>query len=426
MTTSTKAKPSGSYEELRRNISNALQNTLENNKDSYIDGTFPDHIVADIYTYDPVTGGGTEETFKIPYTTDNNVDFTFGDPTPVREQTNYVAKSEVFVTKNAAKREVTGPVAIPNCPDCDFLRGEKMFTEDEIGYMMQVYDSNFKNADEMHIFGKTGETIGQSIKNWQLKEAKTLKNINSETVTLPKGTWMSTVKVTDDDTWSRIENGTLRGFSAHYMSKNDAEKLQAVKRTLVKDLTDPVPVSIAVVDRPCVFDAIFTSIKSEHAATKAGRSISNSTLDKINKAYDTAKSSLDNLKSLINKAETERTNNATKSEELDVDEKEMKEAMKEAVKSEVEPLKDEITSLKGEIADLKSEKSEEEEKEESSEKSEEKKEKEVEKKKPEKSEKSEGNGLKGQDGQGEHKEATKSVYEASGRDALGIKRQTRG
>lgn len=336
----------------------------------------------------------------------------------------------MITVKNQSKHLVTGPVAIPECPDCDFYRGEKTFSANEIEDMVHEYNTKYRNADQMHIFNDTGDAVGQSVENWTLKEPMSVKNINGTTVQLPKGTWMTTIKITDDNTWNKISNGELRGFSAMYVPGTVAERFAAKDRVLVKDLENPVPVSVAVVDKPCVFDAIFTSVKSEEESSeKAGRQISNSTLDKLKNAYETAQSSLDNLKSLLNTAETERKeNNATKSEELDVDEKEMKEAMKEAVKSEVKPLKEEITSLKGEIADLKSEKSEEEEKEkeESSEKSEEKKEKEAKKKEPEKSEKSEGNGLKGQDGQGEHKEATKSVYEASGRDALGIKRKTRG
>jgi hypothetical protein len=37
----------------------------------------------------------------------------------------------------------------------------------------------------------------------------------------PKGTWMITMKVSDDETWSRVKDGKLKGFSVqgYFMEK---------------------------------------------------------------------------------------------------------------------------------------------------------------------------------------------------------------
>jgi len=158
----------------------------------------------------------------------------------------------IFTIKQDKKRLVTGPVAIPNCPDCDFSAGEKLLTPDEIEAMAHEYNTKSRMADQMHVYGRTGETIGETVENWTLKEATTLTNINGETVTLPSGTWMATVKVTDDNTWQNIESGVYRGFSAMYVSRSDAETILASKRTLIADLDDPVPLTISIVDAPCV------------------------------------------------------------------------------------------------------------------------------------------------------------------------------
>jgi cobalamin biosynthesis Mg chelatase CobN len=202
--------------------------------------------------------------------------------------------------KDEAKRLVTGPVAIPDCPDCDYPRGEKLLSVDEIEGMVHEYNTRSQMADAMHVYGATKQTIGVAVENWTLKEPLTTKNIQGREVQLPRGTWMTTIKVTDDTTWERIQDGTYQGFSASYMSREDADQVLAGKRVLIADLEDPIPVTISIVDQPCVFDATFCSIKQDESeADKAGRKISNATLKKIQDAFD-------NMKTLINDALTER------------------------------------------------------------------------------------------------------------------------
>lgn len=259
--------------------------------------------------------------------------------------TNTIFKSD-FTIKEDAKRLVTGPVAIPNCPDCDFSAGEKILTVDEIEGMAHEYNTKSRMADQMHVYGRTGETIGETVENWTLKNTETLTNINGKSVTLPKGTWMATVKVTDDATWNRVEDGTYRGFSAMYVSRGDVETVLASKRTLIADLNDPVPLTISIVDAPCVYDAIFTSIKQEDGTVvKAGRRISNATLNKINKIVETMKSGYGEIQSLIEAAESERTvkEPTKKMEDINMDEKELKEIVEKAIDEKLVAFKEELT-----------------------------------------------------------------------------------
>lgn len=258
-------------------------------------------------------------------------------------------KDGVFVFKDDTKHLVTGPVAIPDCPDCDFQSGEKILTPDEIEGMAHWFNTKSRMSDPMHLYANDQETvIGETVESWTTKEVTRVTNIDGKEVTLPIGTWMATVKVTDDDTWQEIESGRLRGFSAMYVPRSDAEKLLASKRTLIADLEDPVPLTISIVDKPCVYDAIFTSIKEEAGVVKAGRRISNATLSKINKIVETMKAGYDEIQTIINVAEIERQPKESTKEDISMDKDELKTIVKEAIKEETNPLWEQLESLKQE------------------------------------------------------------------------------
>lgn len=240
---------------------------------------------------------------------------------------------ELITTKDDFKRLVTGPVAIPDCPDCDYPRGEKLLTVDEIESMVHFYNTTSQLSDEMHVYGATKQSVGVAVENWTLKEPLTTRNTQGNEVTLPRGTWMTTIKVTDDDTWQKIQDGTYKGFSASYMSRDAAEEVLAAKRTLIADLEDPMPVTVSIVDEPCVFDALFCSIKQQDEVDKAGRRFSNATLKKIQGAFES-------LQNLINEALNERgQTEADKKnvlEDIDMDEEQLTKLVREAVKAELE------------------------------------------------------------------------------------------
>lgn len=242
---------------------------------------------------------------------------------------------ELITTKDDFKRLVTGPVAIPDCPDCDYPRGEKLLSVDEIESMVHFYNTTSQLSDEMHVYGATKDVVGVAVENWTLKEPLITKNTQGNQVTLPRGTWMTTIKVTDDDTWQKIQDGTYKGFSASYMSRDAAEEVLAAKRTLIADLEDPMPVTVSIVDEPCVFDALFCSIKQdegEDEVDKAGRRFSNATLKKIQGAFES-------LQNLINEALNERgQTEADKNvlEDIDMDEEQLTKLVREAVKAELE------------------------------------------------------------------------------------------
>jgi uncharacterized OB-fold protein len=115
----------------------------------------------------------------------------------------------------------------------------------------------------------------------------------------------------------------------------------ANKRTLIKDLDNPVPVTISIVDRPCVPNAIWTSIKND-PANKAGRTLSNSNFTKLQSVIDLFQKASDGLKDIFTTGANERTDplnkdgavidaNKSNLEVDDMDEKQLREVISEEV-----------------------------------------------------------------------------------------------
>lgn len=358
----------GSYRDVENKLRGAINEKYNSGPAGNKVSTWPVDIIPD----PPITAGETiienydmNKYFKMSFEFDEEGKIILGDAVEVTQTLTYdPVEKGLFVTKDDVKQEVTGPVMLPGCADCDFKRGEKIFSEDEVAKFCEEYDK-YRIADEMHLFGETGNQIGTSIKNWTLKSEETYTNVKGESVTLPKGTWMSTVKITDDDVWQKIEDGTYKGFSGTYLPREHATQLmekitasksmnplldylESVKRTLIKDIDDPVPPIVAIVDNPCVPNAIFTSVKTcPTTSQKAGRSISDSTLITLQKAHDKAQSALDNVKKLLKKAEGERPE-ATK-EVDDMDEKELAQLVGDTVDKKfdekVKPISEKIEAI---------------------------------------------------------------------------------
>ena len=53
---------------------------------------------------------------------------------------------------------------------------------------------------------------------------------------LPKGTWFGVYKINDDDTWARVKNGELKGFSVAGNFIERAKPVGADEETLSKIL----------------------------------------------------------------------------------------------------------------------------------------------------------------------------------------------
>jgi len=124
------------------------------------------------------------------------------------------------------KQIITGPAMIPN---------QLIPRKDEKGNLFHVYfseetiekiarkflaDNNSHNTDINH----NGDVVGENtlleswiVKNPEMDQAKELG------FNVPKGTWMTSYKINNKETWNKIKAGELNGFS---VTGNFLEKLQ--------------------------------------------------------------------------------------------------------------------------------------------------------------------------------------------------------
>lgn len=173
------------------------------------------------------------------------------------------AIKETFTVKSEEQRMITGPVLIPDYRDCQAPQGERPLTADEITEkMMTFYD--FKVFDVKHNAIREGDftSVAELVESWQLKE---------DCRGYPRGTWIVTAKVTDDEVWGAIRRGELTGFSITAIPRASAKELFNLKESVgggvrnvpLAELDDPVICTISLTDKPCVFDAKILSMKED-------------------------------------------------------------------------------------------------------------------------------------------------------------------
>ena len=154
----------------------------------------------------------------------------------------------------------TAPVMIPGEADCDFSRGEKPFTPEEIREIAVAY-KNYQIVDREHEYFQTGEKVGVPVKSWITDEPLKIKYFDGEETTVPAGTWMATTKITDPTTIRQALNGDFTGYSPTVLKKKSADKI-SMKRSqgdIIHSFIDedPVGFTISLVNKPCLRKAKF-------------------------------------------------------------------------------------------------------------------------------------------------------------------------
>ena len=123
-----------------------------------------------------------------------------------------------FSVINEEERIVIGPAMIPNM---------KIYRKDETGEYFVFFDEKTiekialkffakgfqNNANEMHAKNVEGITFFQS---WIADEKKGIPKMK-QFENLPDGTWFLGAKVNNDETWSKVKDGTFKGFSVEGM-----------------------------------------------------------------------------------------------------------------------------------------------------------------------------------------------------------------
>lgn len=161
---------------------------------------------------------------------------------------------------------ITAPVLIPQYCDCEFTIGEEPLTAEKIRKFAKEYEE-YKIVDLEHTYLTNHNTVGTPIKSEILTKPTPLTLMDGSVKTYPIGTWVIYLKITCPKTIQMIQNGELKGVSATTIERTAAENLKQpistksqIKRILIKDIKDPVVVTISLTKKPCVRDAKFCKV----------------------------------------------------------------------------------------------------------------------------------------------------------------------
>lgn len=169
---------------------------------------------------------------------------------------------------------LTAPVLIPHAKDCDFHNGELPLTVDQVRAFKESYDK-YGFVDHEHGLTRDGRKIGEPSQSIILDHDTTFTLYDGTTKTYPKGTWMLTTHITDTESVETAMKGGYTGYSPSILPRASADKyLQALKKkkcackdkinsqgnSLIKDVPDPVVLSVSLTKQPCLHESKFCEI----------------------------------------------------------------------------------------------------------------------------------------------------------------------
>jgi hypothetical protein len=153
---------------------------------------------------------------------------------------------------NAEKRILMGPALIPN---------KKIYRRDELGEEYYIFFSentvrkasqlflsrgNQNNSTLEHEYDIKGMSV---VESWLIEDEKkdksALYNLN-----MPKGTWMVSVKVNNDEIWEEfVKTGRVRGFSIEgYFSDNADRPKENIEEDLCSDCFNELQAEYALLE----------------------------------------------------------------------------------------------------------------------------------------------------------------------------------
>lgn len=176
--------------------------------------------------------------------------------------------------------ELTAPVMIPGARDCDYENGEKPLTTTEINQFAKDYET-YRFVDDEHGLTRDGRKIGTPTNSFLLKQDTTMNTVEGSK-TYPTGTWMMTSHLTDEAAIKKALNGEYSGYSVSVFNRERADAyLEALKHdhdtpmptacktinsggtALIKDINDPVVLSVSLVKSPCLHDSKFCELDGD-------------------------------------------------------------------------------------------------------------------------------------------------------------------
>ena len=257
--------------------------------------------------------------------------------------------------------ELTAPVMIPGAKDCDYTNGEPPLTKEQIQRFAESYEK-YQFIDHEHGLTRNGQKIGVPVNSFLLTNDTTFQTIDGSK-TYPSGTWMMTSQLTDEVAIKNAMDGGYTGYSVSVFNRERADKyLEALKHdestpmptacktinsggtALIKDIQDPVVLSVSLVKSPCLHDSKFCELDGDIMTDEV-----QSFKSKILKAMD-----------LTEVAEVEALKSEVVSLESKIDEmqKDFTEALKSMQEEFNKTLTDALTSVSAEKSEEETEEGE--------------------------------------------------------------------
>jgi len=195
------------------------------------------------------------------------------------------------ITQNSdGSINLTAPVMIPEARDCDYENGEPPLTKQQIRNFAESYEK-YQFVDHEHGLTKNGRKIGHPIHSFLLTEDTTMDTLEGSK-TYPSGTWFITSQITDKEAIQTALKGGYTGYSASVFNRNRADQyLEALKSDknlalpsackslnsagtgLIKDVVDPVVLSVSLVKKPCLHDSKLCDIMDGEIMTEDVKSM---------------------------------------------------------------------------------------------------------------------------------------------------------
>ena len=193
-------------------------------------------------------------------------------------------------TKEDGSVDLTAAVMVPGVPDCDYKRGEPALSVEQIRNFAKSYEK-YGYVDHEHELVRNGQRIGKPVKSEILDRDTELTLFDNSTITYPKGTWLLTTNLTEEKAVNSALKGEYTGYSPSVKTRRLADLyvnainkldqsphvcLHALKSEiegankafsqsgLIKDIVDPVVLSVSLVRKPCQTSSKFCKLKNNN------------------------------------------------------------------------------------------------------------------------------------------------------------------
>lgn len=160
---------------------------------------------------------------------------------------------------NAEKRILMGPALIPN-KQIYRRNGEDeyyiFFSEDTVRKASQLFlaKGNQNNSTLEHEYQLKGMSV---VESWIVEDEKTDKSALYD-LSVPKGTWMVSVKVNNDEVWEEfVKSGKVKGFSIEgYFSDNAGGPKEQVEEALCQDCFEELQAEYALLEAVAALEEV--------------------------------------------------------------------------------------------------------------------------------------------------------------------------